>query len=90
MLIFETSIGATGGDDSTKAKAFIMVATGIARAWYTTLALGSIESWEQLRDLIISEFQGNQTRAATLGAFEITSRGSTISGVKQEGLARKR
>src|SRR5207237_3733053 len=67
VLIFETSIEATGGDDTTKAKAFIMAATGIARAWYTALAPGSIESWDQLRDLIIFEFQGNYTHAVTSG-----------------------
>src|SRR6266542_5213624 len=67
VLLFETSVEATGGDDTTKAKAFIMAASGIARTWYTTLAPGSIESWDQLRDLLISEFQGNQARAVTLG-----------------------
>src|SRR6266540_574388 len=59
-----------GGDDTTKAKAFIMVASGIARTWYTTLAPRSI-LWDQLRDLLISEFQGNQARAVTSGDLHI-------------------
>ena len=46
--MYETAVEAAGGDDTTKAKS-------------VTLALRGVYAWEQLRDLLRNNFQGNYT-----------------------------
>jgi hypothetical protein len=56
-----------GGDEFTMAKIFMVSVTGIARTRYTTLDTGRIHSWEQLRELMLENFQGNYDDLVTLG-----------------------
>jgi len=51
-MSFEAAVASTGGNETVMAKSFVIAAEGDALAWYSMLRLGSIYSWENLRDKI--------------------------------------
>lgn len=59
VMSFETAIQSARGDNRTMSKAFILVVTGITKTWYATQPPGSVYSWQQLREQMGSNFQGN-------------------------------
>lgn len=59
VMSLEAAIQSVGRDEAIMAKSFVMVVTGIARTWYTTLKARKIFSWEQLREAMLENFQGN-------------------------------
>ena len=68
-MSFEAAVESTGGDNATLAKAFALAVKGIARSWYSVLPPGSIYSWEQLRNALYSNFQGNRADKITTSDF---------------------
>ena len=59
VMSFKAVVETTGRDDTTLAKVVMLVVKGIERSWYSALPPGSIYSWEQLRNALYSNFQGN-------------------------------
>lgn len=59
IISFEAAIQSVGGDESTMAKSLVMAVTGATHTWYTTLPTGRNFSWEQLKDALFGNFQGN-------------------------------
>ena len=55
-MSFEAAVALVGGNETVLAKSFVIVAEGDALAWYSMLRLGSIYSWKNLRDKILSNF----------------------------------
>ena len=55
-MSFEAAVALVGGNETVLAKSFVIVAKGDALAWYSMLRLGSIYSWKNLRDKILSNF----------------------------------
>lgn len=62
IMRFEAAIQSVEGNRTTMAKSLLMVVTGIARTWYTTLEPGRMFSWDQLKNVLLENFQGNYKR----------------------------
>jgi hypothetical protein len=44
------------------AKSFVMVVRNVAQTWYSSLRPGTITSWQKLKDMLVTSFQGFQTK----------------------------
>jgi hypothetical protein len=51
------------------AKSFIMAVKNVAQTWYSSLRPGTITSWQKLKDMLITSFQGFQTKPVTAQAL---------------------
>jgi hypothetical protein len=39
-------------------KFFVMAVRSVARTWYSSLRPGTITSWQKLKDMLVTSFQG--------------------------------
>jgi hypothetical protein len=51
------------------AKSFIMAVKSVAQTWYSSLRPGTITSWQKLKDMLVTSFQGFQTKSVTAQAL---------------------
>jgi hypothetical protein len=51
------------------AKSFVMAVKSVAQTWYSSLRPGTITSWQKLKDMLITIFQGFQTKPVTAQAL---------------------
>jgi hypothetical protein len=55
------------------AKSFVMAVKSVAQTWYSSLRPGTITSWQKLKDMLVTSFQGFQKKPVTAQAlFECT------------------
>jgi hypothetical protein len=47
-----------GGNTAVMAKTFVMAVRSVAQTWYSSLCLGTITSWQKLKDMLVTSFQG--------------------------------
>jgi hypothetical protein len=59
-MSYEAAILSAGGDDSVLVKSFIIAADEATAQWYSLLSLGVIHGWDDLKQRILSNFQGFQ------------------------------
>jgi hypothetical protein len=59
-MSYEAAILSARGDDSVLAKSFIIAADEAATQWYSLLSPGVTYCWEDLKQRILSNFQGFQ------------------------------
>jgi hypothetical protein len=65
LMSYEATISSYGGNAAVMAKSFIMVVRSVAQTWYSSLRLGTITSWQKLKDMLVTSFQGFQTKPIT-------------------------
>jgi hypothetical protein len=65
LMSYEATISSYGGNAAVMAKSFIMAIQSVAQTWYSSLRLGTITSWQKLKDMLITSFQGIQTKPVT-------------------------
>jgi hypothetical protein len=58
IMSYQVAVVSSGGDDATMAKSFIIALEGPALTWYTRLPPLSIDSWKELHDKFLLNFQG--------------------------------
>jgi hypothetical protein len=46
-------------------KSFVMAVRSVAQSWYSSLRSGTITSWQKLKDMLLTSFQGFQTKLIT-------------------------
>jgi hypothetical protein len=46
-----------------------MAARNVAQTWYSSLRSGTITSWQKLKDMLVTSFQGFQTKLDTAQAL---------------------
>jgi hypothetical protein len=51
------------------AKSFVMAVRSIAQTWYSSLRPGTITSWQKLKDMLVTSFQGFQMKPVTAQAL---------------------
>jgi hypothetical protein len=51
------------------AKSFVMAVRSVAQTWYSSLQRGTITSWQKLKDMLITSFQGFQMSQLLLRIF---------------------
>jgi hypothetical protein len=59
-MSYEDAILSAGGDDSVLVKSFIIDADEAAAQWYSLLSPGVIHGWDDVKQRILSNFQGFQ------------------------------
>jgi hypothetical protein len=58
-----------GGNTAVMAKFFVMAVRSVSQTWYSSLRLGTIMSWHKLKDMLVTSFQGFQTKPVTAQAL---------------------
>ena len=69
LMSYEATISSYGGNTAVMAKSFIMAVRSVAQTWYSSLRLGTITSWQKLKDMLVNSFQGFQTKPVTAQAL---------------------
>jgi hypothetical protein len=69
LMSYEATISSYGGNAAFMAKSFVMAVRNVAQTWYSSLRLGTITSWEKLKDMLVTSFQGFQTKPVTVQAL---------------------
>jgi hypothetical protein len=69
LMSYEATISSYGGNIAVMAKSFVMAVKSVAQTWYSSLRPGTITSWQKLKDMLITSFQGFQTKPVTAQAL---------------------
>jgi hypothetical protein len=69
LMSYEEIISSYGGNTAVMAKSFVMAVKNVAQTWYASLSPGTITSWQKLKDMLITSFQGFQTKSVTAQAL---------------------
>jgi hypothetical protein len=69
LMSYEATIFSYGGNTAVMAKSFVMAVKNVAQTWYSSLRPGTITSWQKLKDMLITSFQGFQTKPVTTQAL---------------------
>jgi hypothetical protein len=63
LMSYEATISSYGGNTT------VMAVRNVAQTWYSSLRLGTITSWQKLKDMLVTSFQGFQTKTVTSQAL---------------------
>jgi hypothetical protein len=69
LMSYEATISSYGGNTAVMAKSFVMAVKNVAQTWYSSLRPGTITSWQKLKDMLITSFQGFHTKSVTAQAL---------------------
>jgi hypothetical protein len=69
LMSYEATISSYGGNTTVMAKSFVMAVRSVAQTWYSSLRPGTITSWQKLKDMLVTSFQGFQTKPVTAQAL---------------------
>jgi hypothetical protein len=58
LMSYEATISSYGGNTAVMAKSFVMAVRSVAHTWYSSLRSGTIMSWQKLKDMLLTSFQG--------------------------------
>jgi hypothetical protein len=73
LMSYEATISSYGGNTAVLAKSFFMAVKRVPQTWYSYLWPGTITSWQKVKDMLITSFQGFQTKPVTAQAlFQFT------------------
>jgi hypothetical protein len=67
LMTYEATISSYGGNAVVMAKSFVMAVWNVAQ--YSFLWPGTITSWQKLKDMLVTSFQGFQTKPVTAQAL---------------------
>jgi hypothetical protein len=56
LMSYGATISSYGGNMAVIAKSFIMAVKSVAQTWYSSLQLGTITSWQKLKDMLVTSF----------------------------------
>jgi hypothetical protein len=69
LMSYEATISSYGGNTVVMAKSFIMAVISVDQTWYSSLRSGIIMLWQKLKDMLVTSFQGFQTKPVTAQAI---------------------
>jgi hypothetical protein len=69
LMSYEATISPYHGNTAVMAKSFVMAVRSVAQTWYSYLRPGTITSWKKLKDMLVTSFQGFQTKPVTAQAL---------------------
>jgi hypothetical protein len=73
LMSYEATISSYGGNTAIMAKSFVMAVRSVAQTWHSSLRPGTITSWQKLKGMLVSSFQGFQTKpVAAQALFQCT------------------
>jgi hypothetical protein len=62
LMSYEATISSYGGNTTVMAKSFVIAVRSVAQTWYSSLRPGTITPWQKLKDMLVTCFQGFQTK----------------------------
>jgi hypothetical protein len=65
LLSYEATIPSYGGNTAVMVKSFVMAVRSVAQTLYSSLHLRTITSWQKLKDMLVTSFQGFHTKPIT-------------------------
>jgi hypothetical protein len=68
-MSYEATISSYGGNAAVMAKSFVMAVRNVAQTWYSSLRPGTITLRQKLKDMLVTSFQGFQTKPVTAQAL---------------------
>jgi hypothetical protein len=68
-MSYEATISSFEHNAAVMAKSFVMAVRNMAKTWYSSLRLGTITSWQKVKDMLVTSFQGCQTKPVTTQAL---------------------
>jgi hypothetical protein len=68
-MSYEATISSYGGNAAVMAMSFVMAVRNVSQTWYSSLRPGTITSWQKLKDMLVTTFQGFQTKPVTAQAL---------------------
>jgi hypothetical protein len=69
LMSYEETMSSYGGNTVVMAKSFVMAVQNVAQTWYSSLRPGTIMSWQKLKDMLVTSFQGFQAKPVTAQAL---------------------
>jgi hypothetical protein len=69
LMSYEATISSYGGNTAVMAKSFVMAVRNVAQTWYSSLRPGTVTSWQKLKDMLVTSFQGFQMKPVTAQAL---------------------
>jgi hypothetical protein len=69
LMSYEAIISSYGGNTAVMVKSFVMAVRSVAQMWYSSLRPGTITSWQKLKDMLVTGFQGFQAKPVTSQAL---------------------
>jgi hypothetical protein len=69
LMSYEVTISSYGSNTAAMAKSFVMAVKSVAQTWYSSLRPGTITSWQKLKDMLVTSFQGFQMKPITAQAL---------------------
>jgi hypothetical protein len=69
LMSYEATLSSYGGNTAVMAKSFVMAVRSVAQTWYSSLRSETIMSWQKLKDMLVTSFQGFQTKPVTTQAL---------------------
>jgi hypothetical protein len=69
LMSYEATISSYVGNTAVMVKSFVMAVRSVAQTWYSSLRPGTITSWQKLKDMLVTSFQGFQTKPVTAQAL---------------------
>jgi hypothetical protein len=69
LMSYKATISLYGGNTAVMVKSFVMAVRNVAQTWYSSLRPGTIMSWQKLKDMLVTSFQGFQTKPVTAQAL---------------------
>jgi hypothetical protein len=69
LMSYEATISFYCGNTVVMAKSLVTAVRSVAQTWYSSLRPGPITSWQKLKDMLITSFQGFQTKPVTAQAL---------------------
>jgi hypothetical protein len=69
LMSYEAIISLYRGNTAVMAKSFVMAVQNMAQTWYSSLRPGTITLWQKLKDMLVTSFQGFQTKSVTAQAL---------------------
>jgi hypothetical protein len=62
LMSYEATISSYWGNSAVMAKSFVMAVRSVAQTWYSSFRPGTITLWQKLKDMLVTSFQGFQTK----------------------------
>jgi hypothetical protein len=68
-MSYEATISSYGGNTTVMAKFFVMAVRNVAQTWYSSFRPGTIMSWQKLKNMLVTSFQGIKAKPVTAQAL---------------------
>jgi hypothetical protein len=69
LMSYEVTIPSYDGNTTVMTKSFVMAVRSVAQTWYSFLRPETITSWQKLKDMLVTNFQGFQKKPLTVEAL---------------------